>query len=94
MKFATTKGSIINASLFALVEETYASNDDKILATAVAVSKNVSSEQCRDGKCFIQTELVLITTDRNLRVKALARNLAVSALDEFLQWAKDCREST
>lgn len=47
-----------------------------------------------DGKCFIQTELVLITTDRNLRVKALARNLAVSALDEFLQWANDCREST
>ncbi|KAH8311207.1 hypothetical protein KR044_004893 [Drosophila immigrans] len=94
VKFATTKGSTINASLFALVEESYASNDDKILATAVAVSKNVSSEQCRDGKCFIQTELVLITTDRNLRVKALARNLAVSALDEFLQWAKDCRESS
>ncbi|XP_064551127.1 telomerase-binding protein EST1A isoform X2 [Drosophila montana] len=94
VKCATTKGSVINASLFALVEEEYASNDDKILATAVAVSKNASSEQCRDGKCFIQTELVLITTDRNLRVKALARNLAVSALDEFLQWAKDCREST
>ncbi|KAH8388227.1 hypothetical protein KR093_001288 [Drosophila rubida] len=94
VKFATTKGSTINASLFALVEETYASNDDKILATAISVSKNVSSEQCRDGKCFIQTELVLITTDRNLRVKALARNLAVSALDEFLQWAKDCRESS
>ncbi|KAH8414247.1 hypothetical protein KR215_001016 [Drosophila sulfurigaster] len=94
VKFATTKGSTINANLFALVEESYASNDDKILATAVAVSKNVSSEQCRDGKCFIQTELVLITTDRNLRVKALARNLAVSSLDEFLQWAKDCRESS
>ncbi|EDW16461.1 telomerase-binding protein EST1A [Drosophila mojavensis] len=94
VKCATTKGSVINASLFALVEEEYASNDDKILATAVAVSKNASSEQCRDGKCFIQTELVLITTDRNLRVKALARNLAVSALDEFLQWANDCREST
>ncbi|KAM8704739.1 hypothetical protein ACLKA7_009229 [Drosophila subpalustris] len=93
VKCATTKGSIINASMFALVEETYASNDDKILATAVAVSKTVSSEQCRDGKCFIQTELVLITTDRNLRVKALARNLAVSALDEFLQWANDCRGS-
>lgn len=46
-RFATTKGSLINASLFALVEERYASNDDKILATAVAVSKNTSSEQCR-----------------------------------------------
>ncbi|XP_043071106.1 telomerase-binding protein EST1A isoform X2 [Drosophila grimshawi] len=94
VKCVTTKGSVISASLFALVEEEYASNDDKILATAVAASKNASTEQCRDGKCFIRTELVLITTDRNLRVKALARNLAVSALDEFLQWAKDCREST
>ncbi|XP_017020555.1 telomerase-binding protein EST1A [Drosophila kikkawai] len=94
VKCATTKGSFVNASVFALVEEEYLSNDDKILATAVAVSKSAKSEQCRDGKCFIQTELVLITTDRNLRVKALARNLAVSALDEFLQWAKDCREST
>ncbi|ALC46450.1 Smg6 [Drosophila busckii] len=89
VRCATTKGSFINASLFSLVEEEYASNDDKILATAVAVSKTVSSEQCRDGKCFIRTELVLITTDRNLRVKALPRNLAVSALDEFLQWAKE-----
>lgn len=43
-----------------------------------------------DGKCFIQTELVLITTDRNLRVKALSRNLTVSELPEFIQWAKDC----
>ncbi|KAH8382292.1 hypothetical protein KR009_002693 [Drosophila setifemur] len=115
VKCATTKGSFVNASVFALVEEEYLSNDDKILATAVAVSKTSKSEQCRgeqkcffkfkssfnkesrlsiDGKCFIQTELVLITTDRNLRVKALSRNLAVSALDEFLQWAKDCREST
>ncbi|XP_030370517.1 telomerase-binding protein EST1A [Scaptodrosophila lebanonensis] len=94
VKCATTKGSIINASLFALVEEEYASNDDKILATAVAVSKTASSEQCQDGKCFIQTELVLITTDRNLRVKALSRNLAVSTLDEFIQWAKDCRDTT
>ncbi|KAH8251681.1 hypothetical protein KR038_004533 [Drosophila bunnanda] len=94
VKCATTKGSFVNSSVFALVEEEYLSNDDKILATAMAVSKTAKSEQCRDGKCFIQTELVLITTDRNLRVKALARNLAVSALDEFLQWAKDCREST
>ncbi|XP_068157809.1 telomerase-binding protein EST1A isoform X2 [Drosophila tropicalis] len=94
VKCATTKGSFVNASVFALVEEEYLSNDDKILATAVAVSKTTSSEQCRDGKCFIQTELVLITTDRNLRVKALTRNLAVSGLDEFLQWAKDSSEST
>ncbi|XP_017052575.2 telomerase-binding protein EST1A isoform X2 [Drosophila ficusphila] len=94
VKCATTKGSFVNSSVFALVEEEYLSNDDKILATAVAVSKTAKSEQCTDGKCFIQTELVLITTDRNLRVKALSRNLAVSALDEFLQWAKDCREST
>ncbi|XP_073816275.1 smg6 nonsense mediated mRNA decay factor [Musca autumnalis] len=90
VKCATTKGSIINASLFALVEEEHVSNDDKILATAVALSKTMSTETIKDGKCFIQTELVLITTDRNLRVKALSRNLTVSELPEFIQWAKDC----
>ncbi|XP_065371769.1 telomerase-binding protein EST1A [Calliphora vicina] len=90
VKCATTKGSIINASLFALVEEEHVSNDDKILATAIALTKTMSSETSKDGKCFIQTEMVLITTDRNLRVKALSRNLAVSELPEFLQWAKDC----
>lgn len=41
---ATTKGSIINSSLFALVEEEHVSNDDKILATAIALSKTMSSE--------------------------------------------------
>ncbi|XP_061388976.1 telomerase-binding protein EST1A-like [Musca vetustissima] len=90
VKCATTKGSIINASLFALVEEEHVSNDDKILATAVALSKTMSTETIKDGKCFIQTELILITTDRNLRVKALSRNLTVSELPEFIQWAKDC----
>ncbi|XP_017471058.1 PREDICTED: telomerase-binding protein EST1A isoform X1 [Rhagoletis zephyria] len=90
IKCATTKGSFINASLFALAEEENVSNDDKILATAVALSKSMSTETNKDGKCFIQTELVLVTTDRNLRVKALARNLTVSEMGEFLQWAKDC----
>ncbi|XP_075147521.1 smg6 nonsense mediated mRNA decay factor [Haematobia irritans] len=90
VKCATTKGSIINASLFGLVEEEHVSNDDKILATALAMSKTMSSETSKDGKCFIQTELLLITTDRNLRVKALSRNLTVSELPEFIQWAKDC----
>ncbi|XP_054732170.1 telomerase-binding protein EST1A [Anastrepha obliqua] len=90
VKCATTKGSFISSSLFALAEEENVSNDDKILATAVALSKTMSTETNKDGKCFIQTELVLITTDRNLRVKALARNLTVSKMGEFLQWVKDC----
>lgn len=90
VKCATTKGSFINASLFALCEDENISNDDKILATAVALSKTMSSETNKDGKYFIQTELVMITTDRNLRVKALARNLTVSEMGEFLKWVKDC----
>uniref|UniRef100_A0A1B0BUB5 Ribosomal RNA methyltransferase FtsJ domain-containing protein n=1 Tax=Glossina palpalis gambiensis TaxID=67801 RepID=A0A1B0BUB5_9MUSC len=82
---ATTKGFIINPSLFGLVEEENISNDDKILATAVAMSKTMSSgnlilkvllfncfNSCKlfiDGRWFIQTELVLITNDRNLRLR-------------------------
>lgn len=32
-------------------------------------------------------EVVLLTEDRNLRVKALARDVPVRELPDFLQWA-------
>jgi len=59
---ATTKGSFVNASVFALVEEEYLSNDDKILATAMAVSKTAKSEQCTGEHgllFFVKAKLIL-----------------------------------
>jgi len=48
--------------VFALVEEEYLSNDDKILATAMAVSKTAKSEQCTGEHglfIFLKAKLVL-----------------------------------
>jgi len=48
--------------VFALVEEEYLSNDDKILATAMAVSKTAKSEQCTGEHgllFFVKAKLIL-----------------------------------
>lgn len=63
------------------------SNDDRILQTALNLCHRTNIEKKLKNKIFIQTECVLLTTDRNLRVKALSRNLSVSQLKEFISWA-------
>ena len=89
IKCCTTKGSILkNSSAFTLEEDdSIYSNDDKILTTAVSLAaENFIQTDCE--RSFIRTEVVLLTTDRNLRVKALAKNLAVTGLKEFLNWTQ------
>lgn len=41
-----------------------------------------------DGTVRLQREVVLLTDDRNLRVKALTRNVPVRDIPSFLSWAK------
>lgn len=36
---------------------------------------------------LIVREVVLLTTDRNLRVKALAQNVPVRELPDFIKWS-------
>lgn len=43
---------------------------------------------CTDGTVRLQREVVLLTDDRNLRVKALTRNVPVRDIPAFLSWAK------
>lgn len=40
-----------------------------------------------DGTRYLQREVVLLTTDRNLRVKALSRDVPVRELPDFIRWA-------
>ena len=53
-----------------------------IAATAVDGHHPVS-----DGARYIKREVVLLTTDRNLRVKALSRDVPVRELVDFIRWA-------
>lgn len=41
-----------------------------------------------EGPVRLQREVVLLTDDRNLRVKALTRNVPVRDIPAFLRWAK------
>ncbi|GAB0093491.1 hypothetical protein DMENIID0001_086370 [Sergentomyia squamirostris] len=88
VKCVTTKGSILNSSVFTVEDDNSESlsNDDKILATAVHLCKNYLEED-RDGTRYIVREVVLLTTDRNLRVKSLSRDVPVRELPDFIKWA-------
>ncbi|KAM8834815.1 telomerase-binding protein EST1A [Synchiropus picturatus] len=66
-------------------------NDDVILSCCLHYCKDKSKDaaaQPRDETVKLQREVVLLTDDRNLRVKALTRNVPVRDIPAFLSWAK------
>ncbi|KAJ6639859.1 Telomerase-binding protein EST1A [Pseudolycoriella hygida] len=78
VKCVTTKGSILNTFSFTAedVSTEKASNDDRILLAAVNLSSK-SLVKTKNNVQYLLREVVLLTTDRNLRVKALAQNIPV-----------------
>uniref|UniRef100_A0A8C5G1S8 Telomerase-binding protein EST1A n=1 Tax=Gouania willdenowi TaxID=441366 RepID=A0A8C5G1S8_GOUWI len=66
-------------------------NDDVILSCCLHYCKDKAKDfmpQQRNGTVKLQREVVLLTDDRNLRVKALTRNVPVRDIPAFLSWAK------
>lgn len=53
------------------------------LSDSVTLSRLSADEPVR-----LQRDVVLLTDDRNLRVKALTRNVPVRDIPAFLSWAK------
>ncbi|KAG5684203.1 hypothetical protein PVAND_013442 [Polypedilum vanderplanki] len=89
VKCVTTKGSIINATIFTSEDgpaNEQKSNDDKILDTALSLCKKNVDEKRGDVR-YIVREVVLLTNDRNLRVKALTNDIPVRELPDFIRWA-------
>ncbi|XP_076755865.1 telomerase-binding protein EST1A isoform X2 [Xylocopa sonorina] len=77
-------------------------NDDRILATCLSLCKAGNKDQVNAGELNgpplvlsteegqprrLRREVVLLTEDRNLRVKALARDVPVREVPDFMQWA-------
>ncbi|XP_031779965.1 telomerase-binding protein EST1A isoform X3 [Nasonia vitripennis] len=88
----TTRGTVLSSSSFTVEEDVCqdgVTNDDRILATCLTLCKmskgNVSSEKGQPRR--VKREVVLLTEDRNLRVKALARDVPVREVPDFIQWA-------
>ncbi|KAM3869253.1 telomerase-binding protein EST1A [Diretmus argenteus] len=66
-------------------------NDDVILSCCLHYCKDKAKDFMPDeksGPVRLRREVVLLTDDRNLRVKALTRNVPVREIPAFLSWAK------
>ncbi|XP_076024446.1 telomerase-binding protein EST1A [Genypterus blacodes] len=66
-------------------------NDDVILSCCLHYCKDKAKDfmpDQRSGPVRLRREVVLLTDDRNLRVKALTRNVPVRDIPAFLSWAK------
>lgn len=66
-------------------------NDDVILSCCLHYCKDKAKDfmpHQRNGTVRLQREVVLLTDDRNLRVKALTHNVPVRDIPAFLSWAK------
>nr|XP_015816988.2 telomerase-binding protein EST1A isoform X1 [Nothobranchius furzeri] len=66
-------------------------NDDVILSCCLHYCNDKAKEftpSQRNGTVKLQREVVLLTDDRNLRVKALTRNVPVRDIPSFLIWSK------
>ncbi|XP_026184534.1 telomerase-binding protein EST1A isoform X2 [Mastacembelus armatus] len=66
-------------------------NDDVILSCCLHYCKDKAKDFMPDqknGTVRLQREVVLLTDDRNLSVKALTRNVPVRDIPAFLNWAK------
>uniref|UniRef100_A0A182N064 PINc domain-containing protein n=1 Tax=Anopheles dirus TaxID=7168 RepID=A0A182N064_9DIPT len=88
VKCVTTKGSILKTSSFTVEDDVgeLKSNDDRILETALNLCRNPVQET-RAGTRYVTLHVVLLTTDRNLRVKAISNDLPVRELADFIKWA-------
>ncbi|KAJ8680346.1 hypothetical protein QAD02_016133, partial [Eretmocerus hayati] len=89
----TTRGTVLTSSSFTVEEDPcqdgLTRNDDRILATCLNLCKSnkdqISSEEGQPRR--LKRDVVLLTEDRNLRVKALARDVPVREVPDFIQWA-------
>ncbi|KPI91498.1 Telomerase-binding protein EST1A [Papilio xuthus] len=86
VRLATARGSLLASRSFtAERDRPRASNDDRVLATALNLHANIESNA--DSTQEMVREVVLLTDDRNLRVKALAADLPARDLPSFVAWA-------
>lgn len=82
----TSSGNLLNTTTFRLQDSSsvQGNNDDIILAGCIQLNQRTTKQSVSGS---IQ-EVVLLTDDRNLRVKALAKNIAVCNMQRFLKLAK------
>ncbi|XP_045542788.1 uncharacterized protein LOC106720366 [Papilio machaon] len=87
VRLATARGSLLASRAFTAERDLpRASNDDRVLATALNLHANIEASADNSTQEVVR-EVVLLTDDRNLRVKALAADLPARDLPSFVAWA-------
>ncbi|KAI9553174.1 hypothetical protein GHT06_021068 [Daphnia sinensis] len=97
IRYVTSKGAPLpNFAACTMNEENDdqgLTNDDRILQCCLGLFKDrlassaADEDTCPDGVKRLRREVVLLTDDRNLRVKSLSRDLPVRDLPAFLAWS-------
>ncbi|XP_076065529.1 telomerase-binding protein EST1A-like isoform X2 [Oratosquilla oratoria] len=90
LKCVTSQGSVLTSTTFTAEMDLNqdSTNDDKILMCCLHFcSQGPQKRPLRDGVRRLYREVVLLTDDRNLRVKAHAQDVPVRDLTDFTQWA-------
>lgn len=102
VKCATSKGSFLNSMAFTKESDyinsgenspiDHLNNDDKILLTAINLTKLHSNDAITGNSKLIsisnlQRKVILLTNDRNLKLKAITQNVPVRELVDFIKWS-------
>jgi len=89
-KCVTSRGTVL-ASLSVTSEEDGSSerknNDDIILDVCVNLSTASKSDERRDNLRVVKRDVVLLTDDRNLKLKAHMTDIPVNTIPDFVRWA-------
>uniref|UniRef100_UPI0037E96E61 telomerase-binding protein EST1A isoform X2 n=1 Tax=Semicossyphus pulcher TaxID=241346 RepID=UPI0037E96E61 len=93
LRALTSRGNQLESIAFRSEDTTgqQGNNDDVILSCCLHYCKDKAKDfmpHQRNGTVKLHREVVLLTDDRNLRVKALTRNVPVRDIPAFLSWAK------
>ncbi|XP_058857558.1 telomerase-binding protein EST1A [Acipenser ruthenus] len=93
LRALTSRGNELESISFRSEDPTgqQGNNDDLILSCCLHYCKDKAKDFMptqKDEPIRLRREVVLLTDDRNLRVKALTRNVPVRDIPAFLKWAK------
>ncbi|XP_077596557.1 telomerase-binding protein EST1A isoform X2 [Stigmatopora nigra] len=93
LRALTSRGSQLESIAFRSEDTSgqQGNNDDVILSCCLHYCQDKAKDFMPDqknGTVRLQREVVLLTDDRNLRVKALTRNVPVRDIPAFVGWAK------
>ncbi|XP_066507720.1 telomerase-binding protein EST1A isoform X2 [Hoplias malabaricus] len=93
LRALTSRGSQLESIAFRSEDTSgqKGNNDDVILSCCLHYCQDKAKDFMpaqRDGPIRLRREVVLLTDDRNLRLKALTRNVPVRDIPAFLSWAK------